>query len=98
MDVTEAFDSERRAYESYVDAQRIEIGVAQSTVLRAEARAEDAVRQKEEAFRQRDEAVRQKNEENEQILANALKTLIAQGMSEQLARKTLGIEIKKLNT
>ena len=59
----------------------------------AEARAEDAVRQKEEAFRQRDEAVRQKNEENARILTNALKALIAQGMPEQQARKTLGLDL-----
>jgi hypothetical protein len=77
LDVTEAFDSERRAYESYVDAQRIDIGVAQSTVLRAEAaeaRAEEA------------------DVKNERNLANALKALISRGMSEQEARKTLGLD------
>ena len=52
LDVMKLSESERRAYESFLDAQRIEIGVAQSTVLRAEAaeaRAEDAVRQKAKA-------------------------------------------------
>ncbi len=96
LDVTEAFDSERRAYESYVDAQRIDIGVAQSTVLRAEAaeaRADKAEARAEEAVRQ---ALRQKEEadvKNERSLANALKTLLAQGMPERQARKTLGLDL-----
>ena len=92
LDVTEAFDSERRAYESYVDAQRIDIGVAQSTVLRAEAaeaRADKAESRSEEAVRQKEEA----DVKNERNLANALKALISRGMSEQEARKTLGLDL-----
>jgi predicted transposase/invertase (TIGR01784 family) len=106
LDVMKLSESEHRAYESFLDAQRIEIGVAQSTVLRAEAaearaeaavhQKEEAVHQREEAFRQREEAFRQKEEadvKNERRLANALKALIAQGMPEQQARKTLGLDL-----
>ena len=67
LDVMKLSESERRAYESFLDAQRIEIGVAQSTVLRAEAaeaRAEDAVRQKAkaEALAEKAEALAEKAE------------------------------------
>ena len=81
LDVMKLSESERRAYESFLEAQRIDIGVAESTVLRAEA----AEAREEEALRQKDEAFRQK----EQIFAIALKALISQGMSEAQARKIL---------
>ena len=98
LDLLKLSKAERAAYEAYIKARRIAVGVAQSTILRAE-RAETALaeerRQKDEAFRQReaerhlkDEAFRQK----EQILAIALKALISQGMPEAQARKTLGID------
>jgi predicted transposase/invertase (TIGR01784 family) len=91
LDVTEAFASERRAYESFLEAQRIDIGVAESTVLRAET----AEKERDEAFRQREEERQLKDEafrQKEQILAISLKVLISQGMSESQARKTLGID------
>ena len=91
LDVMKLSESERRAYESFLEAQRIDIGVAQSTVLRAEAaeaREGEALRQKEAAVRLKEEAIRQK----EEILASALKALISRGMSEPQARKTLGLD------
>ena len=85
LDVLKLSRAERAACEAYIKARRIAVGVAQSTILRAE-RAETALaeerRQKEEAFRQK-----------EQILAIALKALISQGMSESQARKSMGIDV-----
>ena len=85
LDVLKLSRAERAAYEAYIKARRIAVGVAQSTILRAE-RAETALaeerRQKEEAFLQK-----------EQIIAIALKTLISQGMSESQARKSMGIDV-----
>ena len=105
LDVMNLSESERRAYESFLETQRIDIGVAESTVLRAEAaevremeakiREEEERQLKEEAFRQREEERRLKDEafrQKEQILAISLKVLISQGMSESQARKTLGTD------
>ena len=75
LDVMKLSESERRAYESFLETQRIDIGVAESTVLRAETaekEKEEERRLKEEAFRQReeerrlkDEAFRQREEERQ---------------------------------
>jgi predicted transposase/invertase (TIGR01784 family) len=105
LDVLKLSKAEYAAYEAYIKVQRIGIGVAQSTILRAE-RAEFALeefrrlkeeqRLKDEAFRQKEEERQLKEEafrQKEQILAIALKALISQGMSESQARKTLGIDI-----
>ena len=104
LNVLKLTDSERLAYETYLHEQRIEMGVAQSTVLRAEA-AEKALeserRLKEEAKAREEEAKAREEEAKAQAgkalaakdaaIQAALSALIAAGMTEHQARAALGL-------
>lgn len=98
LDLLKLSPTERADYDDFIKARRIAIGVAQSTVLRAE-RAETALiaaeQQKEEAQRREQEAQRLKEEAQRQEkvltakLEAAIKALVATGLSETAARQLL---------
>jgi len=91
-------EAEREAYEAHLHTQRIDMGVAESTILRAE-KAEERANQAEtllQAEAQRAEAEAQRanqaklllKQKNEQILAQ----LLASGIPEQQAKQILGLD------
>jgi len=98
LDILKLSEKDRRAYEYFLNAQRVEIGVAQSTILRAEAaeaHAAEALAQKEaaetlaaEERQQKEEALVAREEERRQK-EEALAALAAKDSALQSALATL---------
>ena len=100
MDVMKLTEAEKWAYDLYIKTQRIQRGVAQSTVLMAE-RAVKAQKQAEakadelqarvDELQSHADGMQSQSVADRTRLANALKKLIASGMPEPQARKLLGM-------
>ena len=81
LDLLKLSVAERAAYDAYIKQQRIDAGVAESTLLRAE-----------QAEHERDDERRQKEEERRQkelLMKKAMAALIASGLDERTARNLL---------
>jgi len=108
MDETQLSAAEKSAYEHYIKVQRINMGVAESTILRAEqsearareaeARAKEAeatAREAQTTAREAEARAKEAEQREEALKAQmdqALKSLIASGMSEAQAQNMLGVK------